>query len=571
MTAANSQAEPRRRSLRSFFPILSWLPSYQMAWLRGDAIAALTVWALLVPEAMAYAGIAGMPPQAGLYAAPLALLAYAILGTSRHLHVGPSSTVAALSFSVVAGVALAGSPEFIVLTIVLALVVGAMLIAAGFLRLGVLADFLSLPVLDGFVVGVSISIAVGQVNKLLGFKPEGHDFVPEVLLLLRDIGQTYVPTLIVGVISLLLLFVLHRVLPKLPGALIVLFLAIGASSLLNFEAIGIHVVGEIPAGLPPFGLPDGLDIEKVFTVAPGALGVALVAFAESAAIARSYSTKYGYEVDANQELIAMGAANLGSGFSGGFTVDGSMSRTAAAESASANTQMASIVAAVAILITAVALTPLFYSLPEATLGAIVIHAVWYNINLRKISQYRHITRVDFAMAVVAALGVLLLGLLAGILLATFLGLIALLIGMKRRATFVLGRVPGTSTYRSLDNFPDGETYPGLLILRFDGTLFFANVHDFVMASRRAIAAAESPPRVVLVDAGSMNDIDATAVLTLKELSDEMARSAMELQFAEVKTQVRDVMRRASLEAEIKPDHFFLTVQEGVDAFLKAHG
>ena len=269
---------------------------------------------------MAYAGIAGMPPETGLYAAPLAMIAYAIFGTSKQLNVGPSSSVAALSFSVVAGLGVAiGGQEFIILTIALALMVGIMMIIGGLLRLGVLADFLSRPVLDGFVVGVAISIAVGQLDKLLGYEVEGgYDFIPEVLLLIRDIGMIHWPTFIVGMVSLILLFAMHRFTPKLPAPLIVLFLAIIVSSLAGFEALGIHVVGEIPAGLPDFGIPEGLGLDELLAVAPGAIGLAILAFAESVAIARSYATKYGYEVDANQEFIAVGASNIGIRFERGI-------------------------------------------------------------------------------------------------------------------------------------------------------------------------------------------------------------------------------------------------------------
>ncbi len=565
--------KPRRSAgdvIKSYLPILAWLPKYQKDWFRPDLIAALTLWALLVPEAMAYAGIAGMPPETGLYAAPLALVAYAIFGTSRHLDVGPSSAVAALSFSVVAGILGASavqSEEWVLLSIALALMVGVFLIIGGFLRLGVLADFLSRPVLDGFVVGVAISIAIGQLDKVLGFEPEGYDFVPDLLLFITDIDMIHWPTAIVGAISLVLLFALHKFTPKLPAALIVLFLAIAVSSLLDFESAGIHVVGEIPAGLPEFGIPEGLGLDELLVVAPGAIGVALVAFAESVAIARSYGTKLGYEVDANQELIAVGASNLGSGFSGAFVVDGSMSRTAAAVGAGAKTQMVSLIAAVAILITAAALTPIFANLPEATLGAIVIHAVWHNISFSKISQYRSITNLDYATAIVAMIGVLALGLLQGLVLAALLGLIVLLFGTKHRNTSVLGRVPETTVYRDIEHYPEGETYPGLLIIRFDGTLFFANAHDFVTAVRQAIAAADPPPRVVLIDGESINDIDATAVITVKEFQKQLRRTGIDLRVARVKTQVLDVMRRAGLEEAIPAEHIYPTVQAAVDAYL----
>jgi MFS superfamily sulfate permease-like transporter len=319
--------------------------------------------------------------------------------------------------------------------------------------------------------------------------------------------------------------------------------------------------------LPPFGIPEGLTWRELLRVAPGAVGVALVAFAESVAIARAYSTKYGYEVEANQEMVAVGAANIGSAFSGGFVVDGSMSRTTAAEGAGAKSQMVALVAAAAILITAVALTPLFHNLPEATLGAIVIHAVWHNINLRKISQYRRITGIDYATAVVAAVGVLLLGLLEGLLLAAFLGLLSLLVGTKRRNTSVLGKVKDTDIYMSLENHPQGETYPGLLILRFDGTLFFANTPDFISAIRRAIEAADQPLKVVLLDGESMNGIDATAVISLKELQERLALSGTEIRLARMKSEVLAVIERAGLPRTIPTEHYYPSVQAGVDAYL----
>ena len=567
MTTNTVARQNNKRTLRSYFPILEWLPKYQGSWLRVDVIAALTLWALLVPEAMAYAGIAGMPPETGLYAAPLAMIAYAIFGTSRHLNVGPSSAIAALSFSVVVGLAAVGSPEFIVLSIALALMVGVLLIIGGILRLGVLADFLSRPVLDGFVVGVAISIVIGQLDKILGFEPEGYDFVPDAVQFVTHIGQTNQLTLIVGLISLALLFGMHKYTPKLPSALIVLFLSIALSSLLNFESLGVHIIGEIPAGLPAFGLPEDFDISDLLTVAPASLGVALVAFVESIAIARSYSTKYGYEVDANQELIAVGVSNLGSGFSGAFVVNGSMSRTAAADGSGSKSQMVSLIAAVAILITAVALTPLFYNLPEATLGAIVIHAVWKNINFSRISKYRAITRLDYVTAIVAMLGVLAFGLLEGLVLAALLGLVVLLFGTKQRSTVVLGKVPETAVYRNIENYPQGETYPGLLILRFDGSLFFANAHDFITAVRRTIAAADPTPKVVLLDGESMNSIDATAVITLKEFQSQMRQTNIQIRFARIKKPVMDVMERGGLIDNVPAEHFYPSVQTAVEAYL----
>ena len=567
MTTTTLTRQKSKRTFKSFFPILEWLPKYKGSYLRLDVIAALTVWALLVPEAMAYAGIAGMPPETGLYAAPLALIGYAIFGTSKHLNVGPSSTVAALSLSVVVAFAVAGSEEFIALTITLAILTGILLVIGGLFRLGVLADFLSKPVLDGFVVGVAITVLVGQLDKLLGFEPEHADFIPELLAILANLGQIHRATFIFGLICLALLFLMHRYAPQIPAALTVMILAIVVSYLVDLESAGVHIVGEIPAGLPPFGLPEGVALSDALALIPGAAAIALVAFAESIAVARSYATKFNYKVEGDQELVALGAANAGAGFSGGFVVDGSLSKTATAVGAGATTQMVSIIAGIAVLITAAFLTPLFYYLPEAALAAIVIHAVWHLINYKKIWRYRPITGLDFWTSLVAAVGVLAVGILQGILLALFLGLLGLLIGSKRSASSVLGKVPKETTYRSLERNPDSKTYPGLLILRFDGPLFFANAPDFADEIREGITAFE--PRVILIDCESITDIDATAIFTIAELSEELERTGVDLRFARVRQHVMDVIRRADVEESIEPDTFYTSVHAGVNSILEA--
>jgi high affinity sulfate transporter 1 len=568
MTVTTLTKQKSKRTLKSFFPILSWLPKYKTSWLSPDTIAALTVWALLVPEAMAYAGIAGMPPEYGLYAAPLALLGYAIFGTSKHMNVGPSSTVAALSFSTLAGLGLAsGSEEWIAMTAALAIMTGLFLVIGGLLRLGVLADFLSRPVLDGFIVGVAITIVVGQLDKVLGYEVESElEFIPDILLIISELSMTHWPTLVVGLVSLALLFIIEKYLPKVPAAITVLVLAIVVSALLDFESLGIHIVGEIPAGLPDFGMP-GITLDQLASLIPGALAIMLVAYSESIATARAYASKFNYKVDADQEFIGLGAANLGSGFSTSFVVDGSLSKTAASVGAGAKTQMVSIIAAIAVLITAVALTPLFRTLPEATLGAIVIHAVWHLINFRKIRKYRSITSLDFWTALVAMLGVLAVGILEGLLIAVFLGLLGLLYASKSRTSAVLAKVPGQEIYRSLENNPEGETYPGLLIARFEGSLFFANAPDMADEIRYGVEVTEPSPRVVLVDFESITEVDATALITIGELNEELERAGTDLRLARVRAHVLELMRTTELDKDIGPEYIYDSVHAGVNAFL----
>ena len=560
---------PRKpqRNLKSLIPILEWFPNYDRSWLRWDVIAALTVWALLVPEAMAYAGIAGMPPQTGLYTAPLALIGYAIFGTSRHLNVGPSSTVAILSFAIIGGMAIAGRPEFIALTTGLALMSGALLILAGLFKLGVLADFLSKPVLGGFIIGLAITIAFGQVGKLLGYDVEAGGFFREVLLFVLEVNRIHIPTLIVGVSSLAALFLMHKYTPKIPAAITVLILAIIISAGLKLhDNYGVHIVGDIPAGLPPFGLPD-LSLKQYIQLIPGAIAVALVGFAESVAAARSYATRFGYQVDANQEMVGLGVANLGAGVSGGFVVDGSLSKTAAAVSAGAKSQMVSIFAAVFILITVLFLTPLFYHLPEAVLGAIVIHAVWKLITFRKLHRYFAINKGDFWAALVALIGVLVFGLLGGLLMAVLLSLVMLLGVVKNPRAAILGKVPGTNAFRSLENYPDAETYPGLLIFRFDSLLFFANAPNFREMVEAALKQAPDT-RVLLIDSQPINYLDVSAIEMLDELIDALREKGIEIWFGGVLRQVYETLERGGIVDKIGRDHFYVSLKDAVEAYLQ---
>jgi sulfate permease, SulP family len=555
-----------RSSIKSFLPILNWLPGYDRSWLRWDLVAALTVWAMFVPEGMAYASLAGVPPEAGLYAAPLAALGYAIFGTSRHMTVGPSSTVAIMSALVVAPVA-AGDPErFVILAAVLAILVGVLLVASGLLRFGVLVDFMSNPVLTGFIIGLALTIVAGQLDKMLGYSVESAGFFQELWFFIRDLGLAHIPTLAVGIISLVLLFAIHKFVPKIPAALAVMVLSILASSLFNLEEYGVQVVGYIPTGLPSFGLPSGITFSELVMLLPGAAGIVLVAFSESVAIARSYATSHGYDVDANQEMVALGFANFGAGISQGFVVDGSMSRSSAADQAGVKSQMSSIIFAAMVVITIVALTPLFQNLPEATLGAIVIHAVWHLIDFSKLSRLHKIRFDDYLAASVALLGVLVLGILPGLVFAVLLSLLQLLRRIKGPSTVILGRVPGKDIFRNIENYSGIETYPGLLILRFDGLLFFANAPN-LRDRVKSLVADDPTVRMVLVDFESVPDIDTTALDMLEKLHGELARSNVDLRFSRINKEVRESLRKSGLEVVIGADHLYISVREGADAYL----
>lgn len=555
-----------------YLPILEWLPAYKRAWLTPDAIAAFTVWALLVPEAMGYASLAGMPPETGLYAAPLALLAYAIFGTSRQLLVGPSSTVAILSFSTVSVLADQGSEEFIALTIMLALIVGAIFVVCGVARLGWVSDFMAKPVLDGFIIGLALTVALGQLDKIFGVEATGENFWAELGDLISNLGDTHLETVLVGLGALALLFIMAKYTPRLPGALIVVVLGILVVQLFDLEARGVHVIGDIPAGLPDFGLPDFSMIEgsQVLELLPGAFGIVLVGYAESVAIARKYATKHKYDVDPNQELIAVGMANLGSGFSGAFVVDGSLSRTAAGDTSGQKSQMASLIGVVLVLVTLVAFTWLFEDLPEAILAAIVIHAVWHLIDFNKFREFYRVSPSTALVAGACTMGVLTVDILGGLIMAIVLSLGIVIYRASRPNIPRLGKNPDEDVYRDMDEDPENQPVPGLVILRIDAELFFANAQHFRDRVRQLIDEAEPPARAVLIDAEAVYRLDLTAAEMLKELATELEDEGIQLLFARVKHPVREMMRRSGVEEAVGSTDFFLTVSAGVGEYQRRH-
>jgi high affinity sulfate transporter 1 len=559
---------------RRYIPIAVWLAAYERGHLAVDLIAALTVWALVVPEAMAYASLAGMPPETGLYAALVAPLAYAIFGTSRQLNVGPSSTVAVLSFAVVAPLAGSDPNLFIQYTTALAILVGAMFIVAGLVKLGFIADFMSKPVLDGFIVGLALTIAAGQLHKLFGIESTGEyadNFFGDIAEVVTNLNETVMVTFVIGAASLALLFILERINEKIPAALVVTFLAIIVVSVYDLTEEGVHVIGEITAGLPSLGWPD-IGIGGWVDLVPGAIGIVVVAFAESVAAARTYARKHNYEVDADQEMVALGVANTATGLFGSFTVDGSLSKTAAADQAGQKTQFASIAVSAAVLITILFLTGLFENLPEATLGAIVIHAVWHLINFDKVGRYWNVRRDDFWAGLVGLLGVLIFDILTGLIMAIGVSFLLLLARVSRPYWSVLGRTGDEESddfaFQSVEMHPDAETFPGLLIIRFDAELFFANATVFADHVHAAIRESDPKPRVVLIDAEAISDIDATALSVVGDLRTELASEGIELWIARLKTRVSEMHERAGGYEGLVT---YPTVRAAVQAFLALPG
>ena len=577
----SAQAEPQQERTRlreladRYLPILGWLPKYQRRWLRPDAISALAVWAVLVPQAIAYASLAGLPPEAGLAAAALPLLLYAALGTTRQLTVGPGSTIAILVAATVGPLAAGDGSSYAALAATLALLVGGILMAAGVARLGRISDFFAKPVLAGFVGGLAVVIAVGQAPKLFGIEGGGDNFFEELWNLGKDLPDTNPETLAVSAGSFLLLYAVSRLAPSAPAALITVIVAIGIVTILDLGERGVAVVGEIPRGLPTPAIPR-IGLGDISNLLPGAVGIAVIALAESSATARSLAAKHKYEIDADQELIALGASNLGAGLFQGFAVDASLSRSAIADEAGMKTQVSSLIAFALVLITAVALAPLFRNLADATLAALIIISV---VNLISIDEFRRLyglDKVEFGLAVISLLGVLLFGILPGLAVAIVAALSALVYRGYRPHTAVLGRVTGDEEdedygFRDIERHPQAETYPGLVIFRFDTELFFANANHFRDQIREVVREAQPPARAILVDAGAISHIDTTGTDMLAELVSELTESNVELLLARVKGPVRDILRRSGLEDAFGGDRIYPTVRAGVAAYLARHG
>jgi len=558
--------------VRPQLPISDWLPNYERRWLRPDLVAAAAVWAVLVPEGMAYASLAGLPPETGLFAALAPLLAYAALGTCRQLTVGPSSAIAAYSAAVVAPLAAGDDGRFIALSALLALLVGAILLVAGLAQLGFIADFLARPVLTGFVAGLALVISVGQLYKLLGVEGGGTTFFGKLEVLARQLGSVNLTTLAVGLAALAVIFTLRAYAPKVPSALVAVVLGIVAVAALGLESHGVAIVGEIPDGLPMPSFPS-FDISDVTEMLPDAAALALIAFAESVAGARAFAAEHGYEVDADQELVALGVSNLGAGLLQGFSVDASLSRSSVADSSGQKTQLAGVILFAFLIVTMLLLMPLFRDLPEAVLGAIVITAVAHLVDIRALRRLSQVDRTDFVLALVCFAGVLAFGILIGLLVAVVVSLLALVYRAYRPSSTVLGRARGAVDderfrYRGVDDHPDAETFPGLVILRVDGELFFANARWLRETVRSLVREQVPAVRQVLVHAGAVPNIDTTAAAMLKELIAELRESGVELDFARVTTPLYEDLERNGVVALLGAGHFHETVAAGVAGFLE---
>src|SRR6516162_6493870 len=559
--------------------MVGWVPglravsSYQREWLAKDIVAGTVLTTLLVPQGMAYAELAGLPPITGLYTSILCLLGYAVLGPSRILVLGPDSSLGPMIAATILPLAGAdGDPKrAIALASMLALITGAVMIVGAVAKLGFIADLISKPTMIGYMNGLALTILVGQLPKLFGFKVDADSFLGELTGFVKGLahGEAVAAAAAVGIAGIALILVLQHWLPKVPAVLIMVVLAIAATTVFSLADHGVSLVGVLPKGFPPLTIPD-IHVSDLALLFGGALGIALVSLADTISTASAFGARTGQEINGDGEMIGIGVANLAAGLFQGFPVSTSGSRTAVAERSGAKSQLTGVTGAVVIIVMIVLVPGLFRNLPQPALAAVVITASLSLADIPGTVRLWRQRKAEFLLSIAAFLGVALLGVLPGIAIAVGLSIL----NVFRRSWWpydtVLGRVEGLAGYHDTHSYPDAAQLPGLVIYRFDAPLIFANAKTFRDEVKR-FAAADPPPRWIVIAAEPVTDVDTTASDVLEDLDEELNARGISLVFAELKDPVRQKIERYGLTRTIDPAHFFPTVGAAVEAFRQETG
>ncbi|MBK9228676.1 MAG: SulP family inorganic anion transporter [Ignavibacteria bacterium] len=556
------------KSISELIPGIQIFTKYKGEWLGKDLIAGLSVAAIALPVGIAYAGLAGLPPETGLYSSILPVVAYALFGTSRQLIIGPDSATCMLVSSALLSVAVAGSSEYRAFSTLLAVVVGLLCIAGGIFKLGFLANFLSKPILNGYLNGLAISIIAGQLGKFMGFKIETSGFFRMIFEFISKIGQTHFYTILIGAITFIFLRFFKKYFKSLPAPLVAVAGGIVVAWMFGLDQKGVTVVGHVPAGFPPFVFPDLIsgDTPKIFMES---IGIVLITFCSMMLTSKSFASKNGYTVNANKDFVALGISNVLSGFTSGFVVSGADSRTAVNDSAGGKTQLVSIVAAITMSLIAILFTQSLSYLPIATLSAIIISASIGLFNFDYLKRLYKVSPPEFRLAVFTSLSVITIGVIPAVVVAIGLSLLKLIARTSAPTDAILGKVVDTGVYHNVELFREAKTFEGLLIYRFDAPILFFNSDHFTRRARQITSEQEDNVRYLLIDAGSIINMDITAADTLISLVEELRSRGIGFGIAEIKGNLRRMFTDSGLEETIGSQNIFETVEVGVQHFLKS--
>ena len=555
--------------MKRLFPILSWLPNYKKAFIAGDLSAGFTVGVMLIPQSMAYAMIAGLPPVYGLYAALMPQLIYALMGTSPQLNVGPVAMDSLLVAAGLGALSISGIDTYIAMAIVLALFVGCIQVVLGVLKMGFLVNFLSTPVISGFTSAAALIIGCSQLGHLLGIEVGRNSKIQHILTAIsKEFNQLNVYALSVGVIAIILIQILRKISKRIPAALMVVVLGILAVIIFKLDAKGVEIVAEIPKGLPTFTLPE-LDFLMLKDLFPIALTLALIAFMEAMSVAKVMENKHKNPLRPNQELIALGTANIAGAFFKSYPTTGSFTRTAINDLSGAKTGLASLVSAIIVALTLLFLTPLFYYLPSAVLAAIILVAVFGLVDVQYPLQLLKTRKDEFILLNVTFLLTLFVGITEGILFGTLLALLLMVYRTSKPHVAILGRIKGTSYFRNINRFKeDIEPNAEVLILRFDAQLYFGNKDYFKSELLAAIAQQQTPPTTIIIKSDPINYIDSSAVFMLENLITELQQQDITVLFSELIGPTRDIIKKSKLIGLIGRENFFVNTNEAYEFATK---
>ena len=560
-----------RNSINSV--IYKWIPGlilfkgYRKAWLSNDLTAGLSVASIALPIGIAYSGIAGLPPEVGLYSTILPMIAYALFGSSKQLIVGPDSATCMLVAASLTVFSSAGPEKYYSMSILLALMVGVICIVAGIFRMGFIANFLSKPILTGFLNGMAISIIMGQLGKLFGYKVISGGFFRQFGDFVSKLNQTHLLTLIIGVSTFLFLRICKKTAPKIPAPLIAVIGGICAVFFLSLEKSGAVLVGTIPAGLPPFGL-QMFSLDDMNSLLGPALSIVLISYCSAMLTDKSFSVRNGYEINPNQDFIALGVANIFSGLSHGFVISGADSRTAVSEASGGKTQLTSIIASFTLLSILLFFTFPLSLLPVASLAAIIISACLGLFNFGYLKRLYLVSKREFSLAVFTSLCVITIGVLPAVLIAIGLALFRLLIRSANPKETILGKVENIDSYQDVSEFQNAKSIPGLLIYRYEAPLLFYNADNMRSRIRLLVTNSKNITNMVLIDASTFLTTDITGVETLGDLCEELNKQNITLAIARAEKEFYTVLDKTGITKKIGKDNFFNSVREGVENYQK---